>query len=154
TAACALGALAALRVGRTVVYARGPVRAAEITQVAGRLGLPVEVRPWEQAAQGLGAQLVVSTTPAGAPDHLARLLGGAGRGTLFDVVYAPWPTVLAQAWAAAGGRVLGGLDLLVAQGVHQVVRMLAAAGGDGTDPTVVEVVRTAMRQAAVGSRPG
>jgi shikimate dehydrogenase len=39
---------------------------------------------------------------------------------LFDVVYAPWPTQLAAAWSTAGGDVVGGLDLLVAQAALQV----------------------------------
>jgi len=44
-------------------------------------------------------------------------------GVLFDVVYAPWPTVLAAAWSARGGVVIGGLDLLVEQAALQVELM-------------------------------
>ena len=42
---------------------------------------------------------------------------------LVDVLYDPWPTPLAQAWAEAGGQVIGGLELLVRQAVKQVQLM-------------------------------
>ncbi|MHB1171536.1 MAG: shikimate dehydrogenase, partial [Lacisediminihabitans sp.] len=38
----------------------------------------------------------------------------------FDVAYDPWPTPLAAAWLAAGGRVISGLGLLVYQALAQV----------------------------------
>ena len=38
---------------------------------------------------------------------------------LFDAVYEPWPTPLAAAAAAAGCHIVSGLDLLLAQAVHQ-----------------------------------
>jgi shikimate dehydrogenase len=44
----------------------------------------------------------------------------ASPGTLFDVLYDPWPTRLAAAWTARGGHVTSGLDLLVHQAVLQV----------------------------------
>lgn len=44
-------------------------------------------------------------------------------GTLFDVLYDPWPTALAAAWTDRGGKVVGGLDLLVHQAVLQVEQM-------------------------------
>jgi shikimate dehydrogenase len=40
---------------------------------------------------------------------------------LIDVLYDPWPTPLAAAWAEADGQVIGGLELLVRQAVEQVV---------------------------------
>ena len=42
---------------------------------------------------------------------------------LLDVVYSPWPTVLAQAWAAGGGRIVSGLEMLLAQAERQVELM-------------------------------
>ena len=39
--------------------------------------------------------------------------------TFFDVLYDPWPTPLAEAAARAGCRVVGGLELLLAQAVGQ-----------------------------------
>jgi shikimate dehydrogenase len=38
---------------------------------------------------------------------------------LLDALYDPWPTPLADAAAAAGARVVSGLDLLLAQAVDQ-----------------------------------
>lgn len=67
-----------------------------------------------------GAGLVISTTPAGATDALPV---PAAPGLLFDVVYAPWPTGYATAWMTAGGRVLGGLELLIHQAAEQVLLM-------------------------------
>ena len=42
---------------------------------------------------------------------------------VFDVIYAPWPTVLANAVSRAGGTVLSGLDLLVGQALRQIELM-------------------------------
>jgi shikimate dehydrogenase len=66
--------------------------------------------------------LVVSTTPAGSSEALAEAVRPTA-GVLFDVIYSPWPTLLATAWAAAGGRVIGGLELLVEQAALQVALM-------------------------------
>ena len=125
TAASAFAALAPLG-ARVTIYARRPdVVQAELADVAARIGVPApEAQPWELAAPRLGeAELVVSTTPAGATDGLVTDLPGRLPGALFDVVYAPWPTVLAAAWAARGGPVIGGLDLLVEQAALQVELM-------------------------------
>ena len=118
TAASAVAALAGVA-GRVVVCVRTPARAAALGPVAAAVGLPIEVVGWDEAAARLAAPLVVVTTPAGAADVWAGSVP-AVPGLLLDVVYHPWPTVLAAAWAAAGGRVLGGLDLLVHQAALQV----------------------------------
>ncbi|MGW7455935.1 shikimate dehydrogenase, partial [Streptomyces sp. NPDC054787] len=47
----------------------------------------------------------------------------------FDVLYDPWPTPLAAAWSRQGGKVVGGLDLLVHQAVLQVERMTGRTPG-------------------------
>ena len=125
TAASAFAALTPMG-ARVTVYARRPEAASPgLSEVAARIGVPApDVQPWELAAPRLGeAELVVSTTPAGATDALVTDLPGQLRGALFDVVYAPWPTVLAAAWAARGGQVIGGLDLLVEQAALQVELM-------------------------------
>ncbi|HEU4489266.1 MAG TPA: shikimate dehydrogenase [Jiangellales bacterium] len=151
TAVSALAALARLGVAEPEVYVRSPQRADEVGLAAGRLSVHPVIRHWDEVEEALEADLVVSTTPAGATDALADRLAavpptattGAGRATgpvLFDVVYAPWPTRLAAAWARRGGTVLGGLDLLVHQAVLQVrlftgrdvaVSVLRAAPVDG-----------------------
>jgi shikimate dehydrogenase len=124
TAASAFAALAPLG-AQVTVYVRRPDAAAGLAEVATRLGVPApDIQPWDLAAPRLGeAELVVSTTPAGATDALVTDLPGRVPGALFDVVYAPWPTVLAAAWSARGGLVIGGLDLLVEQAALQVELM-------------------------------
>ena len=119
TAASAIAAAAALLVREVVVVARRPETLAELVSVGERLAVAVDGRTWPQAAGAMRAEVVVSTVPAGAADALADVVPSAP-GLLFDVVYAPWPTALAAAWTAAGGSVVGGLDLLVAQAGEQV----------------------------------
>jgi shikimate dehydrogenase len=70
-------------------------------------------------------------------------LPGRVSGVLFDVVYAPWPTVLAQAWSARGGVVVGGLEFLVEQAALQVDLMT------GQNPPV-DVMRAAGTAALSG----
>jgi shikimate dehydrogenase len=41
-------------------------------------------------------------------------------GLLFDVLYKPWPTLISRRWADAGGEVIGGLELLLYQGIDQI----------------------------------
>jgi len=119
TAASAIAAAAALGVQQVTVVARRPEAAEDVAQVGARLMVAVDVRPWADATDALGADVVISAVPAGAADGLVGALPGRPQ-LLFDVVYAPWPTPLAQAWGGAGGAVAGGLELLVAQAAEQV----------------------------------
>ena len=111
-------------------------RATALTATAEAVGLRLSVRPWAGAAEALSAPLVVNTTPAGAADALVAQAPTAV-GTLFEVLYDPWPTPLAAAWRARGGQVVDGLDLLVHQAVLQVGLMTGAdvegAGTAGLD---------------------
>lgn len=68
--------------------------------------------------------LVVNTTPAGAADLLADSVQTGSTNLLFDVIYKPWPTVLASRWSDAGGKVLNGLELLLYQGIQQLSLVL------------------------------
>ena len=68
--------------------------------------------------------LVVNTTPAGAADLLAESLFGRQCKLLFDVIYKPWPTVLASRWADSGGTVINGLEMLLYQGIAQLELVL------------------------------
>ncbi|MER6717950.1 shikimate dehydrogenase [Streptomyces halstedii] len=122
TASSALAALAAICAGPVTAYVRSAARADEMRGWGERLGVDVRTADWSDAAQGLRAPLVIATTPAGTTDTLADALPGSP-GTLFDVLYEPWPTVLASRWAEAGAAVVGGLDLLVHQAVLQVEQM-------------------------------
>jgi shikimate dehydrogenase len=105
-----------------VVVARRPEAAAAVVVVAERLGAGAAALRWSEADQVLGRDVVVSTVPKGAADGLAADVPGAP-GCLLDVVYDPWPTPLAAAWSAAGGRVASGLDMLLHQAVRQVELM-------------------------------
>ncbi|MGW2846429.1 shikimate dehydrogenase, partial [Streptomyces sp. NPDC001274] len=103
-----------------------PERAREMRGWGERLGVDVRTADWAEAGQALGAPLVVATTPAGTTDALAAAVPERP-GMLFDVLYDPWPTRLAADWAARGGAVVGGLDLLVHQAVLQVEQMTGRA---------------------------
>ncbi|WP_330295415.1 shikimate dehydrogenase [Streptomyces sp. NBC_00503] len=122
TASSALAALARICTGEVTAYVRSAARAAEMREWGERLGVDVRTADWADAAQALSAPLVIATTPAGSTDALAAAVP-ARPGTLFDVLYDPWPTALAAAWSGHGGKLLGGLDLLVHQAVLQVEQM-------------------------------
>jgi shikimate dehydrogenase len=145
TAASAIAALAELEVADVTAYLRRPEVASDLAAVAKRVGVAVpSIGSYAEAGPRLGeAELVVSTTPAGASDALVTGLPGRVDGVLFDVVYAPWPTALAAAWSARGGSVVGGLELLVEQAALQVELMT------GRKPPV-----DAMRTAGVAALSG
>ncbi len=138
TAASAIAGLAELGCREVVVHARRPDAAADLAQVAERVGVTLEVAGWVQELPGRDvASIVVCTVPAGAG---ASLVGGvpADPGALLDVSYAPWPPPLLAAWLAAGGAAVGGDEMLLHQAVGQVRLMT------GRSPEV-EVMRGALR---------
>ncbi|MFJ9827844.1 shikimate dehydrogenase [Streptomyces sp. NPDC101160] len=128
TASSALAALARICSGPVTAYVRSEARAEEMRGWGERLGVDVRTAAWEDAAEAFAAPLVIATTPAGTTDTLAVAVPDAP-GTLFDVLYDPWPTRIAAAWSARGGKVVGGLDLLVHQAVLQVEQMTGRAPG-------------------------
>ncbi|MFE1905025.1 shikimate dehydrogenase [Streptomyces gardneri] len=122
TASSALAALTRVCAGPVTAYVRSEARAEEMRGWGERLGVDVRTADWERAAEAFAAPLVIATTPAGTTNALATAVPDAV-GTLFDVLYDPWPTALAAAWSDRGGKVVGGLDLLVHQAVLQVEQM-------------------------------
>ncbi|MFJ9417417.1 shikimate dehydrogenase [Streptomyces sp. NPDC101227] len=122
TASSALAALSRICTGEVTAYVRSDARAEEMRGWGERLGVEVRTAPWADAAEAFGAPLTIATTPAGTTDALATAVPDRP-GTLFDVLYEPWPTALATAWSDRGGAVVGGLDLLVHQAVLQVEQM-------------------------------
>ncbi|WP_329122838.1 shikimate dehydrogenase [Streptomyces sp. NBC_01353] len=140
TASSALAALARICAGPVTAYVRSEARAEEMRGWGEQLGVDVRTADWGSAAEAFASPLVIATTPAGTTDSLAPEVSGAP-GTLFDVLYHPWPTPLAAAWSAQGGTVLGGLDLLVHQAVLQVERMTGRA------PAPLEAMRQAGTEA-------
>ncbi|MFG3528220.1 shikimate dehydrogenase [Streptomyces sp. NPDC047917] len=140
TASSALAALAQICTGPVTAYVRSRERGDEMRGWGERLGVDVRIADWAEAEQALRAPLVVATTPAGATDGLMGAVPERP-GTLFDVLYEPWPTGLASAWTAHGGPVIGGLDLLVHQAVLQVEQMT------GRSPAPLAAMRRAGEQA-------
>jgi shikimate dehydrogenase len=128
TASSALAALSRICAGPVTAYVRSPKRAAEMRHWGQRLGVTVYAADWEDAARAFDAPLVVATTPMGATDDLVPQVPNHP-GTLFDVLYEPWPTPLAAVWTARAGSVVGGLDLLVHQAVLQVQQMTGIPAG-------------------------
>ncbi len=133
TARSAVAALLGAGAPEIVVVARRPEAFVPpaLVMPSGIAGPVITVRPWTQAAELLGAPLVVSTVPRGAADGLAAEVPSSP-GLLFDVLYDPWPTPLANGWVSAGGVVLGGLELLLHQAALQVQAMTGTtvAAGD------------------------
>ncbi|MFC5172688.1 shikimate dehydrogenase [Streptomyces mutomycini] len=128
TASSALAALAQICTGPVTAYVRSAARADEMRGWGERLGVEVRIADWAAADEALRAPLVIATTPAGTTDALTDAVPAAP-GTLFDVLYEPWPTALAARWAARGGIVVGGLDLLVHQAVLQAEQMTGRSPG-------------------------
>lgn len=121
TAPAAVAGLAQLGVAGITVVARNPGKAARLVDLGAQLGVPT--RFCALGGDGLadevaGAEVLVSTIPA---DVAARYVGTFERiGVLLDAVYDPWPTPLAAAVSAAGGRVVSGLQMLLHQAFAQV----------------------------------
>ena len=75
---------------------------------------------WDDLADLSSYDLVVNTTPSGAADLVAENLPHRVSGLLFDVLYKPWPTLLARRWSDAGGKTISGFELLLYQGIDQL----------------------------------
>lgn len=118
TARSALVSLARLGVPEVTVVARTPARAALLRPLAAALAVSLTVRPWD--APAAASDLLISTVPA---DAVPAEEWAAVSGAVFDVIYHPWPTPLAQAATRRGRVVLSGLDLLVQQAVLQIELM-------------------------------
>ena len=136
TAAAALAAAASLGLSQADVVVRDRSRAGEVLAAADRLGVRVRLVDWPGLPALDRAQLVVATVPAGASDLIAQHWSPRPDQVVFDVVYEPWPTMLATRAAEAGARVVGGLELLVQQAALQVQRWSGRPGP-------VEVMRAA-----------
>ncbi len=117
TARAALAAAVSLGAEEVSVYARRLEAIGRLEPVASQLGVRLRAVPWRDAAEAGRADLVISTVPAVAATSAD--IAWRDDCMLFDVVYDPWPTPLATAAAAAGCRVINGLELLLAQGVRQ-----------------------------------
>jgi len=120
TARSAVVSMAELGAERVTVVARTPAKAVPLEALGRELGVRVDTRPWSTELPA--ADLVVSTVTAGAADAVAAAVA-ASAPLIFDAIYAPWPTALAEAADRAGGTVINGLDLLVGQALLQIELM-------------------------------
>jgi shikimate dehydrogenase len=121
TAPAAIVALAELGVTDITVAARNPDKAAGLVELATRVGATArfcDLTGGSLARAVAGAQVLVSTLPADVAANFADDFASAP--VLLDAIYNPWPTPLAAAVGAAGGRVIGGLQMLLHQAFAQV----------------------------------
>ncbi|MGW9307524.1 shikimate dehydrogenase [Saccharomonospora azurea] len=141
TAAAAVAALESLGLTEVRLVVREPARAQATVEAARRVGIDVVVLRWADtdfAALAAEVEVLVNTVPpeAVAP-HAATL---AAVPSVLDVIYHPWPTPLAEAVAARGGRVATGLDMLLHQAFGQVEQFTGR-------PAPRTVMRDALRDA-------
>jgi len=120
TAAAALVGLAALGVSTVRLVVREPARAGEAVEAAKRAGLDVSVLRWSETdfadLADQAAVLVNTVPPEAVGPHVPEL---SRVGCVLDVIYHPWPTPLAEAVGARGGRLATGLDMLLHQAFGQ-----------------------------------
>ena len=105
TARPAVYALAELGVAKITVVARDANRARTAIELSATLGMPARVIDLDEhlVAQACAASMaVVNTMPATAAAELSRPVSEAP--FVLDAIYDPWPTPLASAVTAAGGR--------------------------------------------------
>ncbi|MCB1293177.1 MAG: shikimate dehydrogenase [Gordonia sp.] len=104
------------------VVVRSPERAADVAALAEALGLRCGFLPFVASAELTeacrSARVVVSTVPSPATAPIIDSVRVAS--AVIDVIYNPWPTPLAAAVTASGGRIVGGLVMLLNQAYSQV----------------------------------
>ncbi|WP_432206400.1 shikimate dehydrogenase [Mycobacterium paraffinicum] len=121
TAPAAVLGLAQLGVAAITVVARNPDKAARLVDLGTGIGVPTRFVSLDDAglpAAVADSEVLVSTIPADVAARYADTF--AAIPVLLDAVYDPWPTPLAAAVTAAGGRVVSGLQMLLHQAFTQV----------------------------------
>ena len=116
TAPAAVVALAELGVPDLAIVARNAEKAAALVDLGHRLGMAARWMALGEPLKSLG--VVVNTLPAAVAGEFSGTV--ADTAVLLDAIYDPWPTPLAAAVAAAGGRVVSGLQMLLNQAYAQV----------------------------------
>jgi shikimate dehydrogenase len=124
------------------VLARNPESRKALLVLGKKLGLKVRKAGGLRAASRV-SNLTISTLPAGSLDKKAAMLAKAffwkPKGALLDVAYSPWPSGLAQAWAAKDKRTISGLEMLIWQAVAQI-RIFTTGSAERELPNEVAVV--------------
>ncbi len=121
TAPAVVVGLAELGVQRITVVARDREKVISVVDLAGRVGIDgrwCDINGPDVAEVVASADAVVNTVPAEAAARYADVLSSTP--VLLDAIYDPWPTPLAAAVEAAGGRVISGLQMLLHQAYAQV----------------------------------
>ena len=152
TAGSALIAAAELGAARAVVSVRTPAKASGLVALGERLGVVVSVETLGVFDHGFPADVVISTLPSSADTEIAFPEGLMATSVYFDVTYDPWPTPMAAAWAMSGGRIIPGIEMLVAQALVQVrifVHRDPLRELEG-EAAVLEAMRTAVGLPPVG----
>lgn len=145
TAASVLAAAAQLGATQATVMARDPERASAWEQLAARLGIELTIRRLGIADRSLIVpSAVISTLPGSVEHGLVFPEAVRQQAALLDVAYEPWPSSLAAAWAAVGGTVVSGLEMLLHQAIEQV-RIFISGQEGGVLPDEHQVVQ-AMRE--------
>jgi shikimate dehydrogenase len=137
TARAAIASVSAIGTNVAVV-SRNPEREAAMNKAS---SISVSYLPWEVTEALNSADLVINTTPGQAADYFLSGIDKP-RGTLFEVLYHPWPTVISKAWSDSQAQVIDGLDLLI----HQAIAQVEIFSGIACDR---EVLYRKMREVAV-----
>jgi len=139
TAASLMHALADLGCTEIMVVVREESRAASTVAAARRHPQRPKVDVRRFGSSLPAADMLVSTIPASAQSPEVVALAGSAR-LVFDVVYDPWPTPLAEEALRREATFVSGLDLLVHQAALQVALMT------GASPPPLAVMRAASEQ--------
>lgn len=137
TARAAIASVSAITKSVSVV-SRNSEREAAINKAS---GINVSYLPWKLTDEINDADLVINTTPNQAADFFLSGIDKP-RGTLFEVLYHPWPTAISRAWSETQAQVIDGLDLLI----HQAIAQVEIFSGVACDR---DILYTKMREAAV-----
>lgn len=84
--------------------------------------------PWTHIKQVIAARMVINTTPVETTEFLSQTIHEnshkiSDEMVLLDAVYAPRPRQTLVTWLGAGGRVIDGTELLIAQAIPQIAMM-------------------------------
>lgn len=140
TAPAVVVGLVELGVDRITVVARDRAKVAAVVDLIDRVGVVgqwCDINGPDVAQVVASADAVVNTVPAEAAARYAHVL--ASTPVLLDAIYDPWPTPLAAAVEAEGGRVINGLQMLLNQAYAQVEQF-----------TGLPAPKEAMREALLG----
>lgn len=118
TAGNAIVAAAQLGASRVSVLARDALRARDLSPIAHRMGLTLEINTFDAFTFDGIPDAIINTLPNGAEVPLSIPREVQRNSVLLDVSYKPWPTTLAKTWAAA--KTISGLEMLLYQALIQV----------------------------------